>query len=231
MPVLEKQTWKYDIRDAYYDILVARPFFAGFTCRKNKFNPILKDLIPYLGVYVLNEITTPDGDANAGAIAFIHAARIGFSCVVKNSDQVALEKLADAAQQEIMIAGYTDLHMFNMLQSNNPEGALIEGVTRGEAIIVFGSATKENETPFAELEYNVTLSYRSLWGPDIPDDLDTIHVETGIKPGDSAATMANRYQVIADYDLTTARQAPHKPWLLRRDQRSATKWPSRLRKS
>lgn len=227
--IIEKQTWKYDIRDAFYNILVARPFFAGFTYRKNKFNPVLKNLIPYLGVYVLNEITTPDGDANAGCVRFVHNARIGFSCVVTDNDQVALEGKADAAQQEIMVASFCDLKLLNVLKSDNPEDALIEAISRGEARTVFGSSTQENETPFAELEYVITATYRSEWYPDIPDELDTIHVETGIKPGDTFQEMAARPQVIASYDLTTARRPPRKPWLLSRDQRSDSQWPSRIR--
>jgi hypothetical protein len=183
--IIEKQTWKYDIRDAFYNILVARPFFAGFTYRKNKFNPLMQALVPYLGVYVLNEITTPDGDANAGCVSFIHNARVGFSCVIKDNDQVEVEKKADAAQQEIMVASFCDLKLLNVFKSNNPEDVLIEAIVRGEARTVFGSTTQENELPWAELEYNITAVYRSEWYPDIPDMLDTIHVETGIKPGDT----------------------------------------------
>ena len=50
------------------------PFFANYTKRKNKMLQVQPDLLPYLGVYLLDETMTPDGDANAGNIRFIARA-------------------------------------------------------------------------------------------------------------------------------------------------------------
>ena len=107
--ITETQTSAYDIRDAFYNVVTAAPLFTGFTCRKNKMLPVQRNLIPYLGVYLVDEMHTPDGDANAGCIRFIHNVRIGFSMIQVNNDPNMAEQLADQAMQQIMIAAYTDL--------------------------------------------------------------------------------------------------------------------------
>ena len=107
--ITETQTSAYDIRDAFYNVVTAAPFFAGFTCRKNKMLPVQRNLIPYLGVYLVDEMMTPDGDANAGCIRFTHNVRIGFSMIQVNNDPNAAEQAADQAMQAIMVIG---LHRF-----------------------------------------------------------------------------------------------------------------------
>jgi hypothetical protein len=219
--ITEQQSCAYDIRDAFYNLLIADPFFAGFTWRKSKMLPAQQNLIPYLGVFLVDEAMTPDGDANAGCIRFIHSARIGFSVIVANSTPDAAEKKADQAFLKIMALAYCDLHLMNPLHNSNPEGVKIEGITRGGRRMVYGAPSTDNETPFVELQYEASCSYRSEWYPDIVDTLDEIDVTTGIKGTDTPAEMANRQQVAIDYTFSQSRQrrAPlARPWLLARDQ-------------
>ena len=56
-----------------------------------------------------------------------------------------------------------------------------------------------NETPVAELQYDVSVFCRTGWPPVITDDLEQIDVETGIKPGDTQAEMDQRQQVKREY--------------------------------
>ena len=69
--ITETQSSGYDIRDAFFNLLDADPFFAAYTRRKNKMLPVQQNLIPYLGVYLAGESMTPDGDANCGMVRFI----------------------------------------------------------------------------------------------------------------------------------------------------------------
>jgi hypothetical protein len=215
MTVSETQTSGYDIRDAFYNVVTAAPFFANFTCRKNKMLPVQRNLIPYLGVYLVDEMMTPDGDANAGCIRFLHNVRIGFSMIQVNNDPNAAEQGADQAMQAIMVAAYTDLHLMNVLTNNNPESVGIEAITRGARRPVYGAPSTDNETPFVEMQYEISCSFRSEWYPDITDTLDEIDVTT-YPNNDQSVTPVD---VVYDFTSSTRRRPPpRKPWLLARDQ-------------
>jgi hypothetical protein len=123
MGITDTQSFSLVIRDAFYDALAADPFFASYTCRKTKMLSVQHSLLPYLGVYIIDETMLPDGDANAGHIRFSHTLRIGFSVVIANNDQVAAELQIDAAWWRIMnpwscrsrqaaalVRAYFDLH-------------------------------------------------------------------------------------------------------------------------
>jgi hypothetical protein len=179
--VRERQTFAFDVRDAMFNVVTADPYFAAYTKRKNKWLPVQTNLVPYIGVYLINEVMTPDGDANAGLIRFSHTMQIGFSVVQSNNDPLLLEQNIDQAQQKIMTLLWTDLHLMNVLQNdtaghNNPEDVKIESVTRATRRHVFGQAAGNNEFPFVELEFNVNAFARSEWYPDITDTLNEIDV-------------------------------------------------------
>jgi hypothetical protein len=205
--ITETQTQTLDIRDAMYNIVTADPFFAGYTFRKTKMLPVQTDLIPYLGVYIADEIMVPDGDANAGCIRFNHTSRIGFSVVQANNNPVTLEQSIDAACLKIMGLLWTNIKLMNVLHNNNPDGVGIEGIVRGSRKHVFGSTGLNNETPFAELQYEVSCFTRSEWYPDITDMLNEIDVTTGVKAGDTQDEMDQRQQVTVKYMLDVLRAA------------------------
>lgn len=228
--ITEKQTWAYDIRDAFYNVVTADSFFAGFTLRKNRMLPVQQNLIPYLGVYLIDENQSPDGDGNAGCIRFLHTVRIGFSVVVASSDPVIVEQLADQGVQRIWTAAFTDLHLFKVGRSNiyNPEGVIIEAAVRGRRTMNFGAPTTDNEMPFCEAQVDVSCTFRTEWYPDITDMLDTIDVVTPDENGTITPvhvqydlTASERQQVA--YGLTSVgrrqpRAPPRRPWLSARDQ-------------
>lgn len=214
--ITETQTWAFDIRDAFYNVVTADPFFANFTKRKTKMLPVQQNLVPYLGVYLVDETMLPDGDANAGCVRFLHTARIGFSAVVANSDQNIAEQTADQAMQRILVSAYTDLHLMNVLHNANPDGVGIEGITRGARRMIYGAPSTDNEMPFVELQYEATCSFRTEWYPDITDTLDEIDV-TVVPNNDPNA---DQFKVVYDFTAQRTPRAPlRRPWLLARDQR------------
>src|SRR4051794_581528 len=81
------QSYAHLIRDVVFGALAGDPYFANYTIRKNKMLKIQHELLPYLGVYIIDEPMLPDGDANAGNIRFIHTPRIGFSVMIVDNDQ------------------------------------------------------------------------------------------------------------------------------------------------
>ena len=64
---------------------------------------------------------------------------------------------------------------------------------------MFGGAALANETPVGELQYTVSVFYRSIWSPVITDDLEEIAVRTGVKAGDTQADMDQRLQYRGSY--------------------------------
>jgi hypothetical protein len=203
LSIIETQTQTLDIRDAMYNIVTADAFFSGYTFRKTKMLPVQTDLIPYLGVYIVDEIMVPDGDANAGCIRFNHTSRIGFSVVQANNNPVMLEQGIDAAYLKIMGLLWTDVKLMNVLVNNNPEGVGIESLVRGSRKHVFGSTGLNNETPFAELQYEVQCFTRSEWYPDITDMLNEIDVTVAVNNIDTDAVQP----ITVKYMLDVLREA------------------------
>jgi hypothetical protein len=202
----EVQSWSFLIRDMFFDKLSQQPFFAGFTKRKSKMLEVTPQGLPYLGVYFVNEDMSPDGDLNAGEIRFLHYLKLGFSVMVVNNDPVACEAKLDQAFWIIMNTLWRDPYLTNLIDTTpytgvggTPDNVRIEGVSRGTRRHVFGSAGLNNETPLGELQYEATVKYGADYAPVINDNLLTLSVRTGVKPGDTPTEMANRQQVGADY--------------------------------
>jgi hypothetical protein len=186
MTIAEANSFGFDVRDTFYNVVTADASFSGYTFRKTRMLPVQRDLIPYLGIYIIDETMLPDGDANAGCIRFSHTVRIGFSVVLGNNDQVGLEKSLDAAYLRIMTLLYTSPVVMNVLTSANVEGVNIESITRGVRRHVFGSVGANNEYPFGELQYDVSVFYRTEWYPDITDMLDEIDVTVSLNNADTS---------------------------------------------
>jgi hypothetical protein len=183
--ITEKQSFAVDIRDAMYNVVTANPYFSGYTFRKTKMRPVQADLLPFLGVYVVDELMVPDGDANAVCIRFNHTSRIGFSVIQANNNSDTLEHGIDAAYLQVMSSLWTDLNLMNVLVNNNPEGVGIESIVRGSRRHIFGNAGLNNETPIGELQYEVNCFSRSEWYPDITDTLNEIDVTVAVNNADT----------------------------------------------
>jgi hypothetical protein len=204
-----QQSYSFNIRDTFFAAVTRMPFFADYTKRKTKMIKVQPELLPFLAVYMLPETMTPDGDANAGFIRFIHALPIGFSVMIANNDEIVAEQTIDAAFWALMNGLWTDPYLNNTIDTlnrdtgiSNINNVVFESITRGVRRHVFGAATMNNETPLAELQYDVTVCYRSEWYPTITDDLLLVDVKTKMRPGDSQTDIDSRIQVDMPVDLS-----------------------------
>ena len=162
----------YLVRDAMFARVQAMPFFAGFTFAKNKALRVQTQDLPFCGVYLINELSIPDGDANAGAIRLRESARYGFSVVILDNDAEPGEETLDEAYQAITDGLLTDTTFTGF---NN---SLIGGITRVERMNVYGSVALDNETPILEMQLDVTADLGvAFYYPAIPDDFNTFHVD------------------------------------------------------
>ena len=206
MGITDTQSFALVIRDVFYDAVSSDPFFANYSKRKTKMLSVQHQALPYLGVYIIDENMQPDGDANAGMIRFSHTLRIGFSVIIANNDQVVAEQQIDAAWWRIMNRLWPDQYIMNLFDTlnphtgtGNPDNTVIESITRGVRRHVFGSTGLNNETPVAELQYDVSVFFRTTWPPIITDDLEEIDISTGIKIGDTQEEMDQRQQFHGKY--------------------------------
>jgi hypothetical protein len=213
MGVTDTQSYSLVIRDVFHDALARDPFFACYTKRKTKMLTVQPDILPFLGVYIMDETMLPDGDLNAGFYDFIHTLRIGFSAIIANNDQAVAEAQIDAAFWRIMHVLWTDPYIINVIStynptlgSGNPDNTRFEGISRGVRRHVFGTTQSNNETPLAELQYDVSVQYRSMWMPTIVDDLNEVDLRTGIKIGETKEQMDQRQQFNLNMKFDNAAQ-------------------------
>jgi hypothetical protein len=217
MGVTDTQSYSLVIRDVFFDAVAGDPFFANYTKRKTPMLRVQTKLLPFLGVYFADEDMQPDGDPNVGPVRFIHNTQIGFSVMLANNDEVACERMLDAAFWRIMNRLWPDQYIMNLIDTynphtgtSNPDNVRIESINRGRRRFVFGDAMLNNETPVGELRYDISVLGRSIWTPDITDDLALIHVETGIKIGDTQAEMDKRQQFTGGYAFDISKRPPKK---------------------
>jgi len=206
--ITDTQSYTHLIRNVFFDAVSSDPFFASYTIRKNKMLAIQHELLPYLGVYVIDEPMTPDGDSNAGNIRFIHTPRIGFSAMIANNDQDACETQLDAIFRHLELRLWGDPYINNVRDTlnpntgyQNPGNVMFEGVDRGLRRYVWGNTALNNQTPVGEVQYDITVRFRSYAEPEPFDDLLTIDVQTGVKAGDTQAEMDSRLQAHVTYQF------------------------------
>jgi hypothetical protein len=205
-PAKQVQSYTHLIRQAFFDVVKNDAFFAGYTIRKNRMLRIQHELLPYLGIYLIEEPMGPDGDANAGNIRFIHTPRIGFSIMLVNNDQDACEAALDAAYIYLYQLLWDDPALNNVFDTTNrhtgyqnPQNVRFESIERGVRRYVWGNTAVTNQTPVGELQYEITVKYRDYEEPGPFDDLLTLDVTTGVKPGDTQAEMDQRQQLHVQY--------------------------------
>jgi len=201
MGISDTQSYSHLIRNVFFDHLASDPFFAAYTCRKNKMLILQHELLPYLGVYLIDEPMLPDGDGNAGNIRFIHTPRIGFSAMIANNNQDECEATLDAVFRHIELRLWGDPYINSVMDTfnphtgiGNPDNVRFESIERGLRRYVWGNSTLNNQTPVGELQYDISVRHRSYEQPGPFDDLETIDIKTGIKPGDTQAEMDARIQ-------------------------------------
>ena len=213
--ISEVQSWSFIIRDMFLNRLMQAPFFTGFTVRKSRQLPTQVHQLPTLGVYLVKEDMTPDGDLNAGDIDMIHNLTVGFSVIIINNDPEATQEKLNQAYWVIMNWLWRDQYLMNMIDTRaypggigNPDNVRIEGLANGSWRFV-DHPPLNNETPMSELRYEQTLRYRADYTPIIIDDLLLIHEETAPLNEDGTISPADEVQrvtTVYEFDPSTERK-------------------------
>lgn len=163
------------VRDGILVRVQALPYFAAFKrFSTNKMLQIQPQDLPFCGVYHIQTLMAPDGDANVGEPRFRTSVRIGFSVIILNNDPSAAEYKLDEAFMALTGGLLSDPTLYNNSQFK------IQGYVSGAATHEFGSPMADNETPMAELRFELVCDLGMVtYPPVVPDDLETIHVTVG----------------------------------------------------
>jgi hypothetical protein len=204
-------TEAFVIRDRLMSKVKAMSFFTGhnFTFTTNKSVMIQPQSIPFCGVYLIEEIGTPDGDANVAENRFRTTARYGFSVIVQNNDmEIAEQRLDDAmtALNDLL----SDPTVYNWGGYQKTGDIAIQAFSRGSRTHAFGAIGQDNEIPIAELRFDLSCDLGVIMHPTIvTDEFRHLHLETRYpQPFDP-----NVQQVTAEWDIIegdlTAKLAAH----------------------
>lgn len=184
------------VRDGIMSRVKLIPYFATFSFSTNRALQIQPQMLPFCGVYFVQESSVPDGDANAGEPRFRTTVRIGFSVIVVNNDPDLAETALDTAMQALAGGLFSDPTLYNNAAFK------IQGFASGTRTHAFGAASLENETPIAELKWELVCDLGTIvYPPLVVDDLDVIHVKTGFPLEGTVEEQAAVQQVTTEYDV------------------------------
>lgn len=194
-------SYAFKVRDGILSRIQALPFFTNpainppFKYTKNRAMQVQPQSLPLCGVYFLQESGTPEGDANAGEIRFDTSVRLGFTVIIVNNDMEAAEYTLDLAFEAIRNGLFTDPTFYNN------DDFKIEGVTFSMRKHNFGSQL-ENETPLAELQWELVLNIGVLdYPPVVLDNFETLRITTAFPLGGTQEEIDAVQQVVNVYEL------------------------------
>lgn len=194
----DTQSYSWIMFDWIFRELKSDAFFANFAViRSNRALPVeawsQAPQLPYLGVYLGDERRLPDGDANAGALRFIHNVPISFQIILRNNDPQVMLRDLDRTSWAIERKLWRSDDFTNRFDTKLAGHTAFEGIIAGQIRDRWGLTGSKNETPIGERQLDFTFMFGSNWGPYGFPDLKRIDVTTGF-PG-PGSTPEERRQV------------------------------------
>jgi hypothetical protein len=176
--ISDAQSYSWIILNAIYDRIAASSLFQDYAVKRiTRAMPIEAGYqIPFIGIYLGNETATPDGDANAGDIRFIHTVPVGVQIVVKNNDSVEMQQTLDRAKWFFLNQLLRDNTFTNRLHTTMPDGVTIEGFPRLRIPSPDWGRDSKNEVPLGMQLIELTYTLRTEWFPTEFDDLKSIGI-------------------------------------------------------
>jgi hypothetical protein len=215
--ITNTQSYTWVLREIFADLAMSLPFFQGFNLRKNKRRPIVVADLPILGFYLIDETMTGDGEPNEGEIRFLHTFRLALSVLIRNNDEDDSEQKLDAAFWALMNGLWRNEYVMSRLDTGNPhiggvgnpDNTRFEAIVRGTRKHVFGAIGLNQETATAELQYDVSVTYRAEFGAIVNDDWNTLDVKAF--PGNDVTDPNSVPLVEWAWDFTTGGPPVIKP--------------------
>lgn len=172
------------IWSAAYERIVAT--VKGFTTyRRTPLLTLQPADMPCLAVYLLRDREQPIGDYNVGEPRFMQSCHLGIAGMILASNvDLQLEMLASKVMA-------TRLSLFTDPQFIR----LICGFESVDTRLVF---SRINDTPVAEYQMELVVSFETIWPPHVPDDFLRLHLTTAFPTPDK---MGETQQVRVDLEF------------------------------
>lgn len=215
-PADDQQSYAFRIYMKAFDKLSTSPFFYGFVCKRiNKALPIETGVqIPFLGVYLTDEMAGPDGPINMTQIGLAHTARLGVQVVLKGNDQAQMETDLDRAYWYIMHNLLDDDDFTNRLHTSmsDIDSPRIEGFSRAAVRRRWGSIGAKNETPIGELQFEIAVVFNTRWAPWKFPPFEGVTLTTAYPGGSTPEEVAAIQQVtmVIDFPVPGFQEPPPK---------------------
>lgn len=208
--VSDTQSYSWILLNAIFDRLSSSSFFSGFLCKRiSSALQIESDIhIPFLGIFLGEEILEPDGDLNAGDVRFINKVTIGIQIIIKNNNPSAMLAKLDQASWFVLNQLLRDNTLMNRFKTTMPDNVRLEGLPRIRfRPDIWGLTGSQNETPVGERLFWLTYQFRTEWYPTDFDELERITTTTAFPLGDPDA-QSKTQQVKVVYEFNTDGSVP-----------------------
>lgn len=212
----DKGSYTRQIRNRFLAEALVLPYFASFNWRVTSGVPIMPESLPFLACYLGDESMVPRGERSAGPLEFIVTARFLWSCMIAESDKEEAERRLDGAYVALLEGLLRNPALVSFGDTTDYDtgiatgyNARIDGFQRHDKRVRWGTPFHNNETPVAELQYEMTVSYDRIFSPILPHDLEEIDVTTDF-PIHRTTAERERIQQIRQHILNPVSPAPRK---------------------
>lgn len=176
-------TLSVQIRDAAFQ-RITNAIATFKETRKIPFPTLQPDHVPALGVFLLREQYSPDGDAGVGPPRYVAEATIAAAVVDLSSKSSVLDGSIDTSVDLILDTLLCDPTFLDLRDSvtGNPIIESIPQITRTTRF------PKEGETYYCEVSLQMTFRFRCFFEPLAPNTLTTVAVTAepfGTAPGET----------------------------------------------
>ncbi len=151
------------IRDRMFALAQTLPGYTKF--RKVPVRQISVADCPCVSVITAEEDATADGDVTAGPPHFVHEASYHLSVLRTLTDPLTLDGQIDADLDALQ----------NLILRDVTLNGMIEGVASMRRSRAY---PQDGEAYFVELRFEITVQFRSLWNPVIPDAFTGLDVDS-----------------------------------------------------
>jgi len=185
------------IRDAAFNRIQKAMRVDFKSLRKAPFPTFQTDQLPALGVYLLREDMTPNGDPNVGEPNFKVEATLGISILDDASSEDVLDGRVDKLLDRVEDTLFKDGTFVRLRTPDAPTGTpLLEGFTRVTRTPTYH---KDGESYYLEMRLQISCQFRCYYPPNAPNALTQVGVT--VQPFGPGATSQTGDTLTTEIDL------------------------------
>jgi hypothetical protein len=206
----ERGSYTNALRNRFLAQVISLPWFTDFMPRTSRALPIAPQDLPIMGCYLGDEQMIPNGLGNTTNLSFTVNARLAWSVMIAESNKEAAERMLDGAYVAILYGIWCSQSITSFLDTTEyvtheitEYNARFQSVEQQNKRIEWGSPFLNNETPVAELQFEMRLRYGREFSPEILHQLLEAGVVTSFPSNRTKAERDAIQQVRQELVFTT----------------------------